>query len=433
MQMKNRYTLAFLALCLGASAATAQEMNEDFMPEQATIQQDSTNRNRAFGLPEGMSEEQAQQLLKDWHALKYTHFGEDCEQGAASPAYSEEDYIRKLSHLPTIIEMPYNQEVRQCIDRYSGRLSQTVSLMLGISNFYTPIFEEALETYRLPLELKYLPVIESGLNPNAVSKVGATGLWQFMITTGKQYGLEVTSLVDERCDPVKASYAAARYLKDLYDIFGDWSLVIASYNCGPNNVNKAIKRANGEKDFWKIFPYLPEETRGYVPAFIAANYIMNYYCDHNICPVNTTLPSNTDTVMVSRDVKFEQISELCGVELNELKALNPQYRTTLVPGGSRPCPIRMNTDAIGEFLKMGDSIYNHRADELFNRKVVEVATANPATATRSSSTRSKTVTVKKGDTLGGIAKRHGTTVARLRKLNGIKGSNLRIGQKIRVK
>ena len=432
MQMKNKYTLAFLALCLGASAATAQETNEDFMPEQATTQQDSTNRNRAFGLPEGMSEEQVRQLLKDWHALKYTHFGEDCEQGAASPAYSEDDYIRKLSHLPTIIEMPYNQEVRQCIDRYSGRLSQTVSLMLGISNFYTPIFEEALETYRLPLELKYLPVIESALNPNAVSKVGATGLWQFIITTGKQYGLEVTSLVDERCDPVKASYAAARYLKDLYDIFGDWALVIASYNCGPNNVNKAIKRANGEKDYWKICAYLPEETRGYVPAFIAANYIMNYYCDHNICPVNTTLPANTDTVMVNRDVKFEQISELCDVEMDELKALNPQYRTTLVPGGARPCPIRMNTDAIGRFVKMGDSIYN-RADELFNRKVVEVAEAAPSTTTRTSSSRAKTVTVRRGDSLGAIAKRNGTTVAKLRKLNGIRGSNIRAGQKIRVR
>ena len=431
--MKNRYTLTLLALFLGISAATAQEIDGNHVPEQHTTQQEITDKSRAFGLPEGMSEEQAQQLLKDWHALKYTNFGDDCSQGPASPVFPEEDYIRKLSHLPNVIEMPYNKEVRQCIDRYSGRLSQTVSLMLGISNFYTPIFEEALETYRLPLELKYLPVIESGLNPNAVSKVGATGLWQFMITTGKQYGLEVTSLVDERCDPVKASYAAARYLKDLYDIFGDWALVIASYNCGPNNVNKAIKRANGEKDYWKICAYLPEETRGYVPAFIAANYIMNYYCDHNICPVNTTLPANTDTVMVSRDVKFEQISELCGIEMNELKALNPQYRTTLVPGSARPCPIRMDTDAIGQFLRMGDSIYNHRADELFNRKVVEVAEATPATPARSKAPRAKSVTVKRGDSLGAIAKRNGTTVAKLRKLNGIKGNNIRAGQKIRVR
>lgn len=433
MQIRNKYTLTLLAFCLTASVATAQENNNDYGQEADTIQQDEKTKSEAFGLPEGMSEAQAEQLIKDWHALKYTNFGEDCSQGTSSPAFSEEDYIRRLSHLPNIIEMPYNKEVRQCIDRYSNRLSQTVSLMLGISNFYTPIFEEALETYRLPLELKYLPIIESALNPNAVSKVGATGLWQFMITTGKQYGLEVTSLVDERRDPVKASYAAARYLKDLYDIFGDWALVIASYNCGPNNVNKAIKRANGEKDYWKICPYLPEETRGYVPAFIAANYIMNYYCDHNICPVNTTLPANTDTVMVNRDVKFEQISELCGIEIGELKALNPQYRTTLVPGSARPCPIRMNTEAIGQFLKMGDSIYVHRANELFNRKVVEVAEAAPASTSRSSATRAKTVTVKNGDTLGAIAKRNGTTVAKLRKLNGLKGNNIRAGKKIRVR
>ena len=431
--MRNRYVLTFLALCLGASTATAQEVNDNFKEGADATQQSKTAKAEAFGLPEGMTEEQAEQLIKDWHALKYTNFGEDCSQGPASPALPEEDYIRKLSHLPNVIEMPYNKEVRQCIDRYSGRLRQTVSLMLGISNFYTPVFEEALETYRLPLELKYLPVIESALNPNAVSKAGATGLWQFMITTGKQYGLEVTSLVDERRDPVKASYAAARYLKDLYDIFGDWALVIASYNCGPNNVSKAIKRANGEKDYWKICPYLPEETRGYVPAFIAANYIMNYYCDHNICPVNTTLPANTDTVMVSRDVKFEQISELCGIEMGELKALNPQYRTTLVPGGARPCPIRMNTDAIGQFLRMGDSIYTHRADELFNRKVVEVAEAAPAATPKPAATRAKTVTVRRGDSLGAIARRNGTTVAKLRKLNGIKGNNLRAGKKIRVR
>jgi membrane-bound lytic murein transglycosylase D len=165
--------------------------------------------------------------------------------------------------------------------------------MLGASNFYMPIFEEALEAYNLPLELKYLPVIESALNPKAVSRVGATGLWQFMLSTGKRYGLEVNTLYDERRDPVKASYAAAHYLRDLYKIFDDWNLVIAAYNCGPAKVNKAIHRAKGETDYWKIYPYLPKETRGYVPAFIAANYIMNYYCDHNICPMVTELPSTS--------------------------------------------------------------------------------------------------------------------------------------------
>lgn len=209
-------------------------------------------------------------------------------------------YIERLSRLPNVMEMPYNEIVQKFIDRYTGRLRHSVSYMLGASNFYIPIFEEALEAYGLPLELKYLPVIESALNPKATSHAGAAGLWQFMVATGKQYGLEINSLIDERRDPIKSSYAAAHYLKDLYNIFGDWSLVIAAYNCGPENINKAIHRADGQADYWKIYPYLPRETRGYVPAFIAANYVMNYYCEHNICPMRTTLPAKTDTVVVSR-------------------------------------------------------------------------------------------------------------------------------------
>ena len=196
--------------------------------------------------------------------------------------------------------MPHNDVVQKFIDRYSGRLRHSVSYMLGASNFYMPIFEEALEAYNLPLELRYLPVIESALNPTAVSRVGATGLWQFMLVTGKHYGLKVNSLVDERRDPVKSSYAAAHYLSDLYKIFGDWNLVIAAYNCGPDQINKAIHRSNGSRDYWQIYPYLPKETRGYVPAFIAANYIMTYYCEHNICPMTTRLPAKTDTIMVDR-------------------------------------------------------------------------------------------------------------------------------------
>ncbi len=429
-------TLIFLAAGLLYIPAKAQK-ERDIEQETDTLQSATDANGQVFDLPEGMTDEEAEKLLQEWHALKYTTYSEDCDPNAPTPSYSEDEYIRKLGRLPNVIEMPYNDVVRQCIDRYSTKLRRTVSMMLGTSNFYTPIFEEALEAYQLPLELKYLPVIESALDPTATSRAGAVGLWQFMITTGKQYGLEVTSLVDERRDPLKASYAAARYLKDLYNIFGDWTLVIASYNCGPNNVNKAIKRAGGEKDYWKIYPYLPKETRGYVPAFIAANYIMNYYCDHNICPVNTTLPASTDTVMVNRDVKFEQISELCGVDMDELKALNPQYRTTLVPGGTRPCPIRMSTQTVGQFLKMGDSIYVHRAGELFNRKVAEVAvaeTTKPSNrSARGGRSKGKTITVRKGDNLGAIARRNGTTVAKLRKLNGIRGNNIRAGQKLRVK
>ena len=317
-------------------------------------------------------------LMNMYMSKHYLSIDEDCRMKDENPQYPVEVFIERLGRMPTVMEMAYNDIVRKFIDQYSGRLRRTVSVMLGASNFYFPIFEEALETYQLPLELKYLPIIESALNPGATSRVGAAGLWQFMLTTGKRYGLEVTSLIDERRDPIKASYAAARYLKDLYNTFGDWTLAIASYNCGPQNVLKAIKRADGVKDYWSIYPYLPQETRGYVPAFIAANYIMNYYCEHNICPVNMKLPASTDTVMVSRDVRFEQIHELCGVDMEELKALNPQYRTTLIPGATRPLPLRLPAEAIGVFIDAGDSVYNHRADELFSKKEKEVTVQDNA-------------------------------------------------------
>ena len=196
------------------------------------------------------------------------------------PTFTTEEYQERLRRLPVVMEMPYNSVVQKFIDQYSGRLRRTVSYALGAGNFYIPIFEEALDYYGLPLELKSLPVIESALEPKAKSPAGAVGLWQFMLATGKRYDLKVNSLIDERQDPYKSSWAAARYLRDLYKIYRDWNLVIAAYNCGPTNVNKAIHRANGVRDYWTIYPYLPSETRGYVPAFIAANYIMNYYCEH---------------------------------------------------------------------------------------------------------------------------------------------------------
>lgn len=352
--------------------------------------------------------------------------------------------------------MPYNEVVQKFIDRYSGKLRRSVSYMLGASNFYMPIFEQALEAYNLPLELKYLPIIESALNPKAVSRVGATGLWQFMLATGKRYGLEVNTLVDERRDPVKASYAAARYLSDLYRIFDDWNLVIAAYNCGPDKVNKAIHRAKGSADYWKIYPYLPRETRGYVPAFIAANYIMNYYCDHNICPMVTELPVKTDTVVVNKDVHLEQVAQVLNINIEHLRNLNPQYRHDIVNGLNKPMALRLPSTLVGAFIDKEDSIYNFKTDELLlKRETVEVNDEEPSSsysrrssASKNSSKSSRrdrkkgkkakkeknrSVTVKSGDTLSEIAARNHTTVAKLRKLNKISGSSIRAGKKIKVK
>lgn len=378
-------------------------------------------------LPEGMQAQEIDSLLSEWQARSYLLFDESCETTGENPEFDTETYTHRLSRLPNVIDMPYNNVVQKYIDLYSGRLRGSVAVLLGLGNFYNPIFEEALESYQIPLELRYLPVIESALNPTAVSRAGAVGLWQFMIGTGKQYGLEVTSLIDERRDPIKASYAAARYLHDLYGIFGDWTLVIAGYNCGPNNIIKAIKRAGGAKDYWTIYPYLPAETRGYVPAFIAANYIMNYYCDHNICPVNTRLPMGTDTIQVSRNVRMERITELCNISGEELRALNPQYRTTLIPGDVHPCTLRMPTAAINAFIEAGDSIYVPLSETQRSFEVPDTSKGG-----KRGKRGGSYVTVRGGDTLGAIARRNHTTVSKLQRLNGIRGSNIQAGQRIRV-
>lgn len=396
-----------------------------------TVYDDNTGKEEAIGLPEGMLDAEIDSMMRQWCARMYlTYDSAACESTGEDIAYEPEVYIRRLQNLPNVIEMPYNPVVRKFIDQYTGRLRRSVAMMLGASNFYTPIFEDALEAYQLPLELKYLPVIESALNPGATSRAGAGGLWQFMPTTGKRYGLEITSLIDDRRDPVKASYAAARMLKSLYEIFGDWTLVIASYNCGPGNVSKAIKRAGGEKDYWKIYPYLPSETRGYVPAFIAANYVMNYYCEHNICPASTRLPMGTDTIVVTRDVYMEQISEVCGISMEELKALNPQYRTTKIPGNAAPCNLRMPMEVIHKFIESGDTVYTHRLSELNKRRSVVYIDEKAASKNNKGA---KYVKVRNGDTLGAIAKRNGTTVAKIKRLNNLKGTNIRAGQRLRVR
>lgn len=406
-------------------------------------------KNEVIELPEGMTYE-LDSLLHLYHTEKYIRPDADCNFPDINPSFPKEVFIDRLGRLPNRMEMPYNEVVQKFIDKYSNQLRRSVSYMLGASNFYMPIFEQALETYGLPLELKYLPVIESALNPKAVSRVGATGLWQFMLHTGKQYGLEVNSLVDERCDIVKSSYAAAEYLNDLYKIFGDWNLVIAAYNTGPQNINKAIHRAKGEKDYWKIYPYLPKETRGYVPGFIAANYIMNYYCEHNICPMVTELPIKTDTVMLDRDVHFAQIAAVLGVDIDAIRMLNPQYRIDIVNGSSKPSALRLPADQINNFIDKEQAVYAYNPDELLKRrKEVEVEqSVTTESSVRKSYGRSRiksgkssrnrrgkknTVTVKSGDTLSEIAKRNNTTVKKLKKLNKISGSNIRPGKKLKVK
>lgn len=436
--MKTKTLLIALAMMAGLNCSMKAQTDDE---DEITVT-DNDGNEEVIEFPEAMSHN-LDSLMNLY--LSRTYLGDDeCNMTDVNPTFDKEVYIDRLSRIPSVMELSYNDVVQKFIDRYSGRLRRSISYMLAASNFYMPIFEEALETYGLPLELKYLPVIESALNPKAVSRVGATGLWQFMLATGKMYGLQVNSLVDERRDPVKSSYAAAHFLSDLYKIFGDWNLVIAAYNCGPENINKAIRRSGGERDYWRIYPYLPKETRGYVPAFIAANYIMTYYCDHNICPMTSRLPAKTDTVMVNRNIHLQQVASVCGIDIEQLRTLNPSYRKDIVPGSSELSCLRLPITEMGKFIDLQDSVYNYRADLYLNKRT-EVS-VNDDTPTYQSSKRSskrskssksrrgsKTVTVRKGMTLSHIAAQNGTTVKKLQQLNGIKGTNIRAGRKIRVR
>lgn len=435
--MNKIYIIALMFL----ATITAKAQND------ITVHDDQTGKDEEIGIPEAMTLD-IDTLLRQWNASQYLEADTNCNMQDVNPVFSDSIYVDRLSRIPTIMEMPYNNIVRKFIDQYTGRLRHSVSYMLGATNFYIPIFEEALALYNLPLELKYLSVIESALDPTAVSRKGATGLWQFMLSTAKRYDLKINSLVDERRDPIKASFAAAQYLNDLYKVYGDWNLVIAAYNCGPTSLNKAIHRAGGSKDYWTIYPYLPKETRGYVPAFIAANYVMNYYCEHNICPMRARLIDGNDTVVVNKDLHLEQVASVCGVEMEKIKAFNPQYKTSLVPGNSYDCILRLPSEAALKFIDLGDSVYSYRSSELLTkRKTVEIDEAeleklqNSARRSYSSSRRrssrssrrSKSVTIKNGQTLSEIAEKYGTSVSKLRRLNGIKGSSIRAGKKIRVK
>ena len=434
----NKKTLLFTVALLfaGNSMAQAQGSNDD---NEISVT-DSKGNQEVIEFPEAMGYE-LDSLMNLYMAKTYLDEDEDCQMKDINPVFEKEVYIDRLSRIPSIIEMPYNDVVQKFIDRYSGRLRHSVSYMLGASNFYMPIFEEALEAYELPLELRYMPVIESALNPTAVSRAGATGLWQFMLPTGKRYGLNVNSLVDERRDPIKSSYAAAQYLSDLYKVFGDWTLVIAAYNCGPEQVNKAIRRSNGERDYWKIYPYLPKETRGYVPAFIAANYIMTYYCDHNICPMKTRLPAKTDTLMLSKNVHLEQIAAVCDVSIDELRALNPAYRRDVIPGATELSCLRLPQTEVGKFIDNEDSIYNYKSEELMakrtevevNKQAASTTSSKRSATRRRSRTRARYVTIRSGQTLSELAEKHGTTISRLKRLNGLKGTSIRAGKKLRVR
>lgn len=362
-------------------------------------------------------------MRENWYLTTYAVIDENADSRPIANV-SDEEYIHRLSTMPVTIEMPFNPVVKSYIEMYTNRKRSLVENVLAMSHYYMPIFEEALDRNGVPLELKYLPIIESALNPTAVSKAGATGLWQFMIPTANGLGMEINSLVDERRDPYVSSECAAKYLKQLYNMYDDWSLAIAAYNCGPGNINKALRRAGGgKKDFWDIYMYLPAETQGYVPAFIAANYVMHYYGQHNIAPALVRRPIVTDTVHVNKRVHFQQISDVLGVPMEAIRILNPQYRTDVIPGDIRPYALVLPSLQSYCYVANEDSIIAHDS-HLYARRTM-VAANDGKTPREGLDARGRYIDrpvvkshkVAKGETLASIATKYGTTEEDIRAVN----------------
>ena len=356
----------------------------------------------------------------------------DCVAVHDTTTLPDSVYKARLQALPCVIELPYNERVRGFILRYVKRSPKQVARLMRMSEYYFPIFEEALARYNLPYELKYVPIIESALNPIARSRVGAAGLWQFMPATGKLFGLEINSLVDERMDPLKSTEAACRFLSSMYNVYHDWNLVIAAYNCGSGNVNKAIRRANGKRDFWSIYPFLPAETRNYVPIFIAANYAMNYGEEHGICKAPIEKAMLTDTICTSQRLHLEQVSKNLDISMEELRRLNPQYSRDILPGGSM-YTLCLPAEKMGMYIDMEDSIASYKADSLINNRRAEIDMAKVTSISGAYRVNGVTYyTIKNGDSLSTIAKKFHCTVKQLKQWNGLKSDAIRAGKKLKI-
>ena len=418
--MKKYLLILFCTISMGAAAQTYSTVTTDSIEEEVGVIPESLDAN-------------VDSLLRSWHVQYFSKKDDYCHDDVENIQFPDSIYQERLKRLPHLIPLPYNRIVRDCIDLYASRRRELVRYMLGMADFYFPMIEQTLDKYHLPLELKYLTVVESAMNPLAVSRVGASGLWQFMLPTGKNYGLEVNSLVDDRRDPEKSTEAACKYLQKLYNVYGDWSLALASYNCGPGNVNKAIRRSGGKTDFWTIFPYLPRETRSYVPLFIAANYIMNYYCEHNICPMQTSLPLATDTVLVDNYLHLRQVSEVLNLDIEELRALNPQYLHDIVPGSYEKRVLRLPASGTYAFADKTDTIYKHRAAELLAAYQPDAPGTLIAQQKQALEEPQRiTHVVRRGDTLARIADRYGVTASEVKRWNHLRSNRVSRGKRIYI-
>lgn len=417
--MKSKIVVSFLvSICSFITFSSAQE----------TVHNDEVNTTAASYDPiTAMLDSLVSQNFQNRYNFINNIDSEAALHEGPAPVFTEEEYRTKMSKIKSPIPLTYNRSVREYIDLYATRKRGLTARALGLSQLYFPLFEEVLDQHHLPLEFKYLAIVESALNPVAVSPMGATGIWQFMFNTGKMYNLRITSYLDERRDPYKATVAASNYFKDMYKIYGDWLLVIAAYNCGPGNVNKAIARAGGSKNFWDISPYLPSETRGYVPAFIAVCYVMNYAQEHKLTPVNPSLTYfEVDTVKINHSLSFSKLSTVLDIPVDLLSYLNPVYKKNFIPVSDNPQILRLPVNKIGHFIASTDALYTPDPVE------AQIAARAEADTELINSQVKKYVKVKKGQTLSTIASANRCTVNEIKKWNKLKSSRISVGQRLAI-
>ena len=403
-------------------------LNDSIVSELRDIYENNAQRSAAGLNPEDYTPEITDSLLSIWYLHRQIGRSSEGQEYDMDSVHFESNvpdkvYIERLEAMNSFITLPFNETVRNYIILYSEKMPNKMGHILGLCRYYMPIFEEVFNKYDMPLELKYMAVIESALNPVAVSRAGAKGMWQFMYKTARDYGLEINSYVDERLDPVASADAAARFLSDSYAIFGDWNLAISSYNCGAGNVNKAIRRSGGKRDFWSIYPYLPRETRGYVPAFVGAMYAIRYYKEHGLVPEAVPMPEHTDTFRVHKQLHFKQVNALAGVPMDDLHNLNPQYMHDIVPGASQEYILRIPYQYTNAYIEHEDSLYTYMADSLF-----KPATLKAIESGRASNSGRITYKVKSGDYLGRIASRYHVSINQIKQWNHLRSNNLRVGQ-----
>ncbi|MGL5790401.1 MAG: transglycosylase SLT domain-containing protein, partial [Bacteroidales bacterium] len=376
-------------------------------------------------------------LVSDWMYAGRVRYDSACtSRKSYCPSLPDSVYMSRLENIATLIELPYNEVIKKYIEYYTGPRRRMVEKLLGLSQYYFPMIEQTFDAAGIPLELKYLAVVESALNPSALSKQGASGLWQFMLPTGKHYGLEISTLVDERRNPVKSTQAAANYLKSLYGIYKDWTLAIAAYNCGPGNVNKAIQRTGGRKDYWAIYYNLPKGTREYLPLFIALNYIMNYHPEHEICPSVCPIALDMDTLRINKTLHFSQVAKITGISVEELRAFNPQFKRDIIPGSQKPYVLRLPITSMMRFIAFEDSVLNNNiAKERQLRSTVQLGVATVSSSNiHSSATNEAPVkhTIRNGESLGVIAKKYNVRVEDLKRWNNLSDVNIRAGKTLFV-